>query len=61
MMRQAVADGSISKECFAKTNSHCNNAVLAKHFFWDAPVICITLQLSVNVTLEIVMIMLRTL
>jgi hypothetical protein len=28
MMRQVVAGGSIPQECFAKTNSHCNNAVL---------------------------------
>jgi hypothetical protein len=36
MMRQTVADSSIPQECFAKTNSQCNNAVLAKQFFCDS-------------------------
>jgi hypothetical protein len=36
MMHQAVCDGSIPQKCFAKKNSHCNNAVLTKQFFCDS-------------------------
>jgi hypothetical protein len=36
MMHQAVCDGSIPQECFAKKNSHCNNAVLTKQLFCDS-------------------------
>jgi hypothetical protein len=35
-MHQAIWDGSIPQECFAKKNSHCNNAVLTKQFFCDS-------------------------
>ncbi len=33
MMQQAVKQGSIPQECFAKKHSHCNYAVLTKYFF----------------------------
>jgi hypothetical protein len=36
MMQQAVKEGSIPQECFAKKHSHCNYAVLMKHFFCDS-------------------------
>jgi hypothetical protein len=36
MMHQAVLDGRILQECFAKKNSHCNYAVLTKQFFCDS-------------------------
>ncbi len=35
-MHQAIQDGSIPQECFAKKNSYCNNAVLTKQFFCDS-------------------------
>ncbi len=36
LMQQAVKEGSIPQECFAKKNSHCNHAVLTKLFFCDS-------------------------
>jgi hypothetical protein len=36
MMQQAVQEGSIPQECFAKKNSHCNHATLTKLFFYDS-------------------------
>jgi hypothetical protein len=36
MMQQAIQDGSIPQECYAKKNSHCNYAVLTKQFFCDS-------------------------
>ncbi len=36
MMQQAILDGHIPQECFAKKHSHCNNAVLTKQFFCDS-------------------------
>ena len=36
MMQQAVREGAIPQECFAKKNSHCNHAVLTKQFFCDS-------------------------
>jgi len=36
MMQQAIQDGSIPQECYAKKYSHCNYAVLMKHFFCDS-------------------------
>ena len=36
MMQQAIRDGSIPQECFAKKHSHCNHAVLTKQFFCDS-------------------------
>ncbi len=36
MMQQAIQDGSIPQECYAKKNSHCNYAVLMKQFFCDS-------------------------
>jgi hypothetical protein len=35
-MQQAVQEGNIPQECFAKKNSHCNHAVLTKLFFCDS-------------------------
>jgi hypothetical protein len=35
-MRQAIQEGSIPQECFAKKHSHCNHTVLSKQFFWDS-------------------------
>jgi hypothetical protein len=32
-MRQAIQEGSIPQECFAKKHSHCNHVVLTKQFF----------------------------
>jgi hypothetical protein len=32
-MWQAIQEGSIPQECFAKKHSHCNHAVLTKQFF----------------------------
>ena len=36
MMQQAVQEGAIPQECFAKKHSHCNHAVLTKQFFCDS-------------------------
>jgi hypothetical protein len=36
MMQQAIKDGAIPQECFAKKNSHCNYAVLIKQFFCNS-------------------------
>jgi hypothetical protein len=36
MMQQAINEGSIPQECFAKKNSHCNYAVLTEQFFCDS-------------------------
>ena len=36
MMHQAIADGSIPQECFAKKYSHCDHAVLTKQFFCNS-------------------------
>jgi hypothetical protein len=36
MMQQAVKEGSIPQECFAKKHSHCNYAMLTKQFFCDS-------------------------
>jgi hypothetical protein len=36
MMQQAVQEGSIPQECFAKKNSHCNHAVSTKLFFCNS-------------------------
>ena len=36
MMQQAIRDGKIPQECFAKKHSHCNNAVLTKQFFCNS-------------------------
>ena len=36
MMQQAVQDGSIPQECFAKKHSHCDHVVLTKQFFCDS-------------------------
>jgi hypothetical protein len=36
MMQQAVQDGCIPQECFAKKHSHCNHAVLTKQFFCNS-------------------------
>ncbi len=36
MMQQAIQDGRIPQECFAKKHSHCNHAVLTKQFFCDS-------------------------
>jgi hypothetical protein len=36
MMQQAIKDGAIPQECFAKKNSHCNYAVLTRQFFCDS-------------------------
>ena len=36
MMQQAIREGSIPQECFAKKYSHCNHAVLTKQFFCDS-------------------------
>jgi hypothetical protein len=35
-MQQAVQDGCIPQECFAKKHSHCNHAVLTKQIFCDS-------------------------
>jgi hypothetical protein len=35
-MRQAIQEGSIPQECFAKKHSHCNHLVLTKQFFCDS-------------------------
>ncbi len=35
-MQQAIQDGRILQECFAKKHSHCNHAVLTKQFFCDS-------------------------
>jgi hypothetical protein len=36
MMQQAVQDGHIPQEIFAKKHSHCNQAVLTKQFFCNS-------------------------
>ncbi len=36
IMQQAIQDGHILQECFAKKHSHCNHAVLTKQFFCDS-------------------------
>ncbi len=36
IMQQAIQEGSIPQECFAKKGSHCNHAVLTKQFFCDS-------------------------
>ncbi len=36
MMQQAIQEGSIPQECFAKKHSHCNHAVLTKQFFCNS-------------------------
>jgi hypothetical protein len=36
MMQQAIQDGHIPQECFAKKHSHCNYAVLTKQFFCNS-------------------------
>jgi hypothetical protein len=36
MMQQAIQEGSIPQECFAKKNSHCNHANLTKQFFCNS-------------------------
>ncbi len=36
MMQQAVHDGRIPQECFAKKHSHWNHAVIIKQFFCDS-------------------------
>jgi hypothetical protein len=36
MMQQAIQEGIIPQECFAKKHSHCNHAVLTKQFFRDS-------------------------
>jgi hypothetical protein len=36
MMQQAIQDGRIPQECFAKKHSHCNHAVLTKQFFCNS-------------------------
>jgi hypothetical protein len=36
MMQQAIQEGSIPQECYAKKHSHCNYAVLTKQFFCDS-------------------------
>ncbi len=36
MMQQAIQDGSILQECYAKKYSHSNNAILTKQFFCDS-------------------------
>ncbi len=35
-MQQAIQDGRILQECFAKKHSHCNHAVPTKQFFCDS-------------------------
>ena len=36
MMHQAIQDGRIPRECYAKKHSHCNYAILTKQFFCDS-------------------------
>ncbi len=36
MMQQAVEEGRIPQECYAKKHSHCNYVVLTKLFFCDS-------------------------
>jgi hypothetical protein len=36
MMQQALEEGSIRQECYAKKQSHCNFGVLPKQFFCDS-------------------------
>jgi hypothetical protein len=36
MMQQAIDEGSIPQECYAKKRSHCNFAVLTKQFFCNS-------------------------
>jgi hypothetical protein len=36
MMQQAIQDGCIPKECFAKKHSHCNHVILTKQFFCNS-------------------------
>ncbi len=36
MMQQAIQEGSIPQECFAKKHSHCDHAVLTKQFLCDS-------------------------
>ncbi len=36
MMQQAIQEGSIPQECFAKKHSHCNHAVLTKQVLCDS-------------------------
>jgi hypothetical protein len=42
MMQQAIHDGNISQECYAKKYGHCNNAVLTMQFFCDSSCVYIT-------------------
>jgi hypothetical protein len=35
-MQQAIQEGSIPQECFAKKHSHCNHAILTKQFFCNS-------------------------
>jgi hypothetical protein len=58
-MRQAVANSSIPQECFVKTTATAIMQCLQSSSSVTAPLLCITLQLLVNVTLEIIMIVLR--